>query len=155
MASPLNTTAANSTVNSFPSNTMGSAIYGRVRAVGGFVSYIVTNYYTNQNYNIHWYIPFSTYLIVITNLGSTGGSGNPTIANWAAQLTSLTNRPGTDNANVTVYSQNLGNPSFGYYTYGIWQVANGTTNQYISTAITILGWSQVGNYNDGTTGTVY
>jgi hypothetical protein len=154
MATPTDTNSANSTQNPNLSNTFAAALYNRVRAVGGFISYSVNAFFTGQNFNVHWYIPFSTYVILFTHLGSTGTFGNPTLQNWGTQMTTLTIRIGGDAANAVALVQNMGAPSWGYYTYGVWQTATGTNNQYTSTGVTILGWAPIGSYNGFNVGVV-
>jgi hypothetical protein len=135
-ATPSNTTNANTTTNPNASFTMGHC-FNRIRAVGGFLSYTVAAYYNGQNYNVHWYLPWTTYQIAISSVGMTGTN---TIVNYSHHLTAISGTTGTGLVAGAGVIAALGSaPNWGYYSYGVWQVPNGSTaNQVFMTTITII-----------------
>jgi hypothetical protein len=135
-ATPANISPANGTTNPNASITMGHC-FNRIRAVGGFLSYTVAQFYTGQTYNVHWYIPWCTYHIAISCVGMTGANS---ITNYSLQTSVITGVTGAGfcpaEAVMTSYSAA---PNFGYYSYGIWQAGNGSSgNQVFMTTITII-----------------
>jgi hypothetical protein len=146
-AAPTNGSAANATTNPNYLTTAG-AMYNRVRAVGGFVSYTVTQWYAGQNINIHWYIPWGQYQIMINNYGMSGGGGEANIANYGSGLWAVQRVTGTGYSPVIAgLATSVGAPSFGFYSYGCWQIGNGSsTSQVTTTSITILGLT-IAHYN--------
>ena len=135
-ATPTNTTSANTTTNPNSNITMGHC-FNRIRAVGGFLSYTVTQLYTGQNYNVHWYLPWTTYQISISSVGMTGTN---TIVNYAIHLSAIAGTTGTGfSPGVGVLAAFGSAPNWGYYSYGVWQVPNGSTgSQIFTTSIAII-----------------
>ena len=135
-ATPANIAPGNGTTNTNYTITMGHC-FNRIRAVGGFLSYTVSQWYSNQTYNIHWYIPWTSYHLSISTVGMTGANS---ITNYAMQTSVITAVNGAGFCPAAAVMTSYGGaPSFGYYSYGIWQAGNGSTgNQVFVTTITII-----------------
>jgi hypothetical protein len=156
LANPANT-ALQTTTGDNSNAVYYCAVYNRVRACGGFVSYTVGAVYTGQNYNVHWYIPWCGYMIGFVNVGTTGTTSTPGITNYGSgwwTIPSVNATQGPSGQTGLAISQ--GAPQWAFYTYGVWLIPNGAAvNQYQTTTVTIIGLANMSSYWYGSFSGVY